>query len=328
MPEINTRTNNEHDSPPDENRIRPSRLSEAAGAAGLGGKRPPVRPARGPALARQAEQLLRLLAGRGFACPCPFRPGRIALYRPGGAAGVTLGAGHARLKIADALEAQGLARWTPAPSRRLVITAAGEAQASTRAAKPGGQPDMLGAEEREGRTVMVNLAESPLAWLRRRKGPDGKPMIDAAAFAAGERLRRDLTIAGTLPSVSANWSASVAEGPRGAGRLDASEAMLAARQRVDGALRAVGPEMSGLLIDLCGFLKGLEQVERERGWPARSAKLILTMALARLAAHYGVTVTATGPERARPRHWRGENARPMEKGGDVRSATEHAHAAR
>jgi hypothetical protein len=164
--------------------------------------------------------------------------------------------------------------------------------------------------------VLVNMAESPLAWLRRRKGADGKPMIEAASFEAGERLRRDLTIAGTLPSISANWSGGVAQGSRGPDRLDASEAMLAARQRVDKALRAVGPDMSGMLVDLCGFLKGLEQVERERGWPARSAKLILTMALARLAAHYGLTAAATGPAGGRPRHWRQSGARPFELGGD------------
>jgi hypothetical protein len=141
-------------------------------------------------------------------------------------------------------------------------------------------------------------------------------MIDAASFAAGERLRRDLTLAGTLPSISANWTAGVAQSPRGPESLNASEAMLAARQRVDKALRAVGPDMSGLLIDLCGFLKGLEQVKRERRWPARSAKLVLTMALARLAAHYGLSAAATGPGNARQRHWRGADARPHHMGGE------------
>jgi hypothetical protein len=239
----------------------------------------------------------------------------VALYRQM-SGGVTLGAGHARSRCAEMLVARGFVRWTPAPSRRLVITSAGEALLSGSSVSREGPRRTLSIEEREGSPVLVNAAESPLAWLRRRKGPDGKPMIDAAAFAAGERLRCDFTIAGTLPSVSSNWSASVAQGPRGADRLDASEAMLAARQRVDGALRAVGPEMSGLLVDLCGFLKGLDQVERERGWPARSAKLILVMALARLAAHYGLCAVATGPELARQRHWRGEGARPVEKGGD------------
>jgi hypothetical protein len=152
--------------------------------------------------------------------------------------------------------------------------------------------------------VMVNDGESPLAWLARRKGRDGRSMIGPNQFIAGERLRADFTRGHLSPRVTSDWSAPTAgrtRSPGGAGEM--TDLVIASRQRVRLAMQACGPEFAGLLMDVCCFLRGLEEVERERGWPLRSAKIVLQLALDRLARHYGLREEARGDANARMRTW-------------------------
>lgn len=168
---------------------------------------------------------------------------------------------------------------------------------------------IAGANGRE--RVLVNRAESPLGQLARLRRPDGAPFLTAAELAAGERLRADYDRGRIMPRLGANWEAAVAGGRRAGGARDLVElhdAALAARRRVERALEAVGPDLSGVLVDVCCFLKGLGQVEAERGWPVRSGKLMLKTALAVLARHYAPPPEA-GPGR-RTLHWGGAGYRP------------------
>ena len=158
--------------------------------------------------------------------------------------------------------------------------------------------------------ALINLSESPLCQLVRRKTKAGEPFLSHSEFAAGERLRSDYTRGQIMPRMGANWVASVSSGKRGAGggMVDLTDAALAARQRVDLAIEAVGPELSGVLIDVCCFLKGLELVETERSWPVRSAKIVLKSALGVLARHYN---PGAGSYRGRKvLHWGAEDYRP------------------
>ncbi|MEZ5853456.1 MAG: DUF6456 domain-containing protein [Hyphomicrobiaceae bacterium] len=162
-----------------------------------------------------------------------------------------------------------------------------------------------------------NLAESPLDWLHSRRDANGKPMIDAAQHSAGERLRSDFTLAGLTPRLTMSWSGmpSRSRSHRSGAPSSpdtVSDTRMAARQRVDQALSAVGPEHAGILIDVCGYLKGLEAIATAEGWPRRSAKLILQRALTALARHYGLipplTVDRTIAQRLR--HWGAADYRP------------------
>jgi hypothetical protein len=165
------------------------------------------------------------------------------------------------------------------------------------------------------RQLTVNAAESPLGWLRSRKDRNGKPLIGEAQYEAGERLRADYWLAHMSPRVTANWSA-LAPGTRSRRAAPSNVAILrdevlAAKERIMRALMAVGPEVSGVLIDICCELKGLEEAERENGWPQRAGKVVLQIALTRLARHYGLLgETGAGGGRRRMRHWGEADYRP------------------
>ena len=153
-------------------------------------------------------------------------------------------------------------------------------------------------------SVLVNDSESPLAWLARRKGRDGRAMISPNQFIAGEKLRADFTRGHLSPRVTSDWSAPTGRSRTFAGGAgEMTDLVIASRQRVRLAIEACGPEFSGLLLDVCCFLRGLEEVEHARGWPLRSAKIVLQLALDRLARHYGLRDEASGDANARVRAW-------------------------
>jgi hypothetical protein len=219
---------------------------------------------------------------------------------------VSVGAGRFTLAWGEQLVRHDLARWESPITGQRVLRMSGPGEAHLRRAGSGDpfqdQHRETGAAtfvtETGPERLRVALDESPLDWLRRRRDRDGEPLIDEAAYQAGERLRADITAAGLLPSVTSRWDPVRSDGgPRGP--AEATDRVVAARQRIRHAFEAVGADFSDLLIDLCGFLKGLEVIERERRWPPRSAKVVLRIALARLAEHYGLESIATGPAAAR-----------------------------
>ncbi|WP_368660936.1 DUF6456 domain-containing protein [Paracoccus sp. (in: a-proteobacteria)] len=143
-------------------------------------------------------------------------------------------------------------------------------------------------ETGQRRRARVNLAESPVQLLARRRGPDGKPFLSRDEIAAAERIREDFELAQLGPRVTQNWDRFMTSGVE-AGRGTGGDGSFAARDRVAAALRDLGPGMGDVVLRVCCFLEGVEATERRLGWSARSGKVVLRLALMRLARHYQVT---------------------------------------
>ena len=133
-----------------------------------------------------------------------------------------------------------------------------------------------------GRRARVNLAESPLGWLKARG------LVSERQYSAGERLRGDWTAAQLGPSVTMRWDAGpVARGARGPGRaMDPTMTQVAAKRRFEAAVAAIGGGLGDVAWRVVCAGEGLETAEKALGWPKRAGKLVLTMALDRLADHY------------------------------------------
>jgi hypothetical protein len=133
------------------------------------------------------------------------------------------------------------------------------------------------------------------------------PLISDEQFAAAERLRADYTLARAEPKLTASWDRPVGTA-RGAAALMESERTLAAKQRLYRALDVVGPELSGILLEICCLSAGIEHAERSLGIPKRAGKAVLQLALTRLARHYGIMPGARSS--ASLRHWGEKDYRP------------------
>ena len=135
------------------------------------------------------------------------------------------------------------------------------------------------APGRGRRSVTVNLAESPLTWLHARGH------LSDRQYAAGERLRADWERAQLSPGITMRWDPVRVKGTGDSG-LSANERQLAAKARFDGALALAGPGLSDVLWRVACAGEALAEAERALDWPVRSGKLVLKLALDRVADFY------------------------------------------
>ena len=136
-------------------------------------------------------------------------------------------------------------------------------------------------KKRPRRSVTVNLAESPLTWLHAR-GHISDRQLDA-----GEKLRADWERANLAPTITMRWDAAPISTKRGgASILTETEAQIAARQRFERALTEIGPDLSDIAWHIICAGEAIPHAEKVLGWPVRSGKLVLKIALDRLARYY------------------------------------------
>ena len=134
------------------------------------------------------------------------------------------------------------------------------------------------------RSVTVNMAESPLGWLLARG------LVTRRQFEAGERLRADWEWAQLAPRTTMSWNSAPVARCRGgsAPDVDLSGAQVDARKRFDAAVAAAGPGLADILWRIVCAGEGMREAESALGWPARAGKLVLTLALDRIADYYRI----------------------------------------
>jgi Domain of unknown function (DUF6456) len=144
--------------------------------------------------------------------------------------------------------------------------------------------DQTAPDRKPSRSVTVNLAESPLAWLGARK------LISERQLAAGEMLRRDYERAALPQRTTMQWDAppngKVARGSQSHGAT--TLAQIDAKTRFDGAVAAAGTGLSDILWRVVCAGEAIPTAEKALGWPSRSGKLVLLLALDRVADYYRI----------------------------------------
>lgn len=142
----------------------------------------------------------------------------------------------------------------------------------------------------------INLAESPLVRL----ATGATPFLAPHQVEAGERVRQLCDRARLQPRLTMSYSAAHVVGGTRAAAGELSDMAADLRKQLAALHRALPEDCAGVVLDVCGLLKGLQQVESERNWPRRSAKLVLRIGLEQAARHFGLSAEARGVEGVGP----------------------------
>lgn len=168
-----------------------------------------------------------------------------------------------------------------------------------------GSQHRLDIADGEGR--IINLGESPLSRLAAGE----RAFLLPHHLEAGERVRTLVERSQMQPRTTMNYSGVTTGRGQRSHAGDLSDMAVDARRALDAIHRALPADCAGVVIDVCGWLKGLQEIERDRAWPRRSAKLVLRIGLEQLAQHFGLGPYAVGKTRVPQRGWMEGERPPM-----------------
>jgi len=250
-------------------------------------------------LRREARRVLRRLCETGTRLAVASEMDKAVVVRDTGAGQPTRTAVVER-EVAEALALKDwIACDNPGRISRYYVTARGRAALGEllaedeNAASGLREPAVLdgavaGGDPASGaRRTRFAPGDTPLAALARRRDKDGKRFLDPDLVGAGERLREDFELARMAPRMAQNWDHFLSHAGEPPAPPDAPGfGAEAARARLIGALRELGPGLGDVALRCCCYLEGLETAEKKMGWSARSGKIVLRIALHRLKRHY------------------------------------------
>ncbi|MCJ8323087.1 MAG: hypothetical protein HRU29_03320 [Rhizobiales bacterium] len=132
----------------------------------------------------------------------------------------------------------------------------------------------------------------PLLKLFNRQRNIEHKYLSQEHLQAGQKLFGFFAKSKLQPNVTMNWERiASAPQPHYTGQQTQTgfaEATYMARKQLYEGLAHVGEEYAAILVEICLFGNGLEATEKSFNWPARSGKLMLTMALDKLVSYYGM----------------------------------------
>ena len=152
-----------------------------------------------------------------------------------------------------------------------------------------------------------DLGSTPLEKLAR----GGDAFLEDYHLAAGQRVSQWGARAQVRQRITMSYDPAQVGGRRhGADASDISDMAADARKALARLYRDLPRDCAETVIDVCVFEKGLQVIEAERGWPRRSAKLVLRIGLDQLAVQLGLSPHVTGQASGQLTAWLDESFQP------------------